>query len=42
MEHETALPEDGDGGITRDGMLLFLCVWQNMRVEWMTKEILVD
>ncbi len=41
MEHETALPEDGDGGITRDGMLLFF-VWQNMRVEWMTKEILVD
>lgn len=26
MEHETALPEDGDGGITRDGMLLFLCL----------------
>ncbi len=26
MEHETALPEDGDGGITRDGMLLFCVV----------------
>ncbi len=25
MEHETALPEDDNGGITRDGVLLFLC-----------------